>query len=227
MQSMNIPFLSSLGARRTNGGFGHRTTWAMWVVAVLLASIVIAVPVHRHVSAQSAASVSVTISNEDYETATATIAATGVTYDDWIMSVAYETEEYDPPNKSAGPGLSYTPQAAYTFDYTFDSNADTVDVTVTLDRLVPASDYTVTVTVYPEGEYNERVTGTANFTTKSGCYQDQGDYNPATDPALAANGTRPVWFGGHFSVSKPESTEESWYLCRSVGEGRGKVAVRV
>ncbi len=26
---------------------------------------------------------------------------------------------------------------------------------------------------------------------------------------------------------KPESTEESWYLCRSVGEGRGKVAVRV
>ena len=25
----------------------------------------------------------------------------------------------------------------------------------------------------------------------------------------------------------PESTEESWYLCRSVGEGRGKVAVRV
>ena len=207
MQSMNIPFLSSLGARRTNGGFGHRTTWAMWVVAVLLASIVIAVPVHRHVSAQSAASVSVTISNEDYETATATIAATGVTYDDWIMSVAYETEEYDPPNKSAGPGLSYTPQAAYTFDYTFDSNADTVDVTVTLDRLVPASDYTVTVTVYPEGEYNERVTGTANFTTKSGCYQDQGDYNPATDPALAANGTRPVWFGGHFSVSKREETE--------------------
>ncbi len=28
-------------------------------------------------------------------------------------------------------------------------------------------------------------------------------------------------------VSKPESTEESWNLCRSVGEGRGKVAVRV
>ena len=26
---------------------------------------------------------------------------------------------------------------------------------------------------------------------------------------------------------KPESTEESWNLCRSVGEGRGKVAVRV
>ena len=207
MQSMKIPYLTALGARRAKHGFGHRTTWAMWVVAVLLASIVIAVPVHRHVSAQSAASVSVTISNEDYETATATIAATGVTYDDWIMSVAYETEEYDPPNKSAGPGLSYTPQAAYTFDYTFDSNADTVDVTVTLDRLVPASDYTVTVTVYPEGEYNERVTGTANFTTTSGCYQDQGDYNPATDPALAANGTRPVWFGGHFSVSKREETE--------------------
>ena len=31
--------------------------------------------------------------------------------------------------------------------------------------------------------------------------------------------------GGKFS--NPESTEESWYLCRSVGEGRGKVAVRV
>ncbi len=30
-----------------------------------------------------------------------------------------------------------------------------------------------------------------------------------------------------FTQPKPESTEESWYLCRSVGEGRGKVAVRV
>ena len=29
------------------------------------------------------------------------------------------------------------------------------------------------------------------------------------------------------ALYKPESTEESWYLCRSVGEGRGKVAVRV
>ena len=29
------------------------------------------------------------------------------------------------------------------------------------------------------------------------------------------------------TMLKPESTEESWYLCRSVGEGRGKVAVRV
>ena len=34
-------------------------------------------------------------------------------------------------------------------------------------------------------------------------------------------------FAGTNHVSKPESTEESWYLCRSVGEGRGKVAVRV
>ena len=32
---------------------------------------------------------------------------------------------------------------------------------------------------------------------------------------------------GQEAKSKPESTEESWYLCRSVGEGRGKVAVRV
>ena len=28
-------------------------------------------------------------------------------------------------------------------------------------------------------------------------------------------------------LPEPESTEESWNLCRSVGEGRGKVAVRV
>ena len=33
--------------------------------------------------------------------------------------------------------------------------------------------------------------------------------------------------GGFVLLYKPESTEESWYLCRSVGEGRGKVAVRV
>ena len=29
------------------------------------------------------------------------------------------------------------------------------------------------------------------------------------------------------ALLKPESTEESWNLFRSVGEGRGKVAVRV
>ena len=28
-------------------------------------------------------------------------------------------------------------------------------------------------------------------------------------------------------LTNPESTEESWYLCRSVGKGRGKIAVRV
>ncbi len=33
--------------------------------------------------------------------------------------------------------------------------------------------------------------------------------------------------GGMFGTLKPESTEESWNLFRSVGEGLGKVAVRV
>ena len=32
---------------------------------------------------------------------------------------------------------------------------------------------------------------------------------------------------GNEKLLNPESTEESWNLCRSVGEGRGKVAVRV
>ena len=36
-----------------------------------------------------------------------------------------------------------------------------------------------------------------------------------------------VTSGGWVKIPNPESTEESWYLCRSVGEGRGKVAVRV
>ena len=40
---------------------------------------------------------------------------------------------------------------------------------------------------------------------------------------VAKRGKVRTWHYAH----KPESTEESWNLCRSVGEGRGKVAVRV
>ena len=99
MQSMNTPFLSSLGARRTKHGFRHRTSSAMWAVAVLLAVFAVAVPVHRPVSADDP-TVSITVSDPNHETATATITATGVTSDDWALSVNYNTIELEdkPPS---------------------------------------------------------------------------------------------------------------------------------
>ena len=86
MQSIKSPHLSSFGARRSKHGSGHRSTWAMWSVAVLLAVLAVAVPVQRTAWAdppddhdQHNASVTIEV-NEDsinYETATATITVTG------------------------------------------------------------------------------------------------------------------------------------------------------
>ena len=81
---MKIPYLSSFGARRTKHGFVHRTTWAMWAVAVLVAVVV--VPVQRTAWAdppddhdQHNASVTIAVDQDsiEYETATATITVTG------------------------------------------------------------------------------------------------------------------------------------------------------
>ena len=49
----------------------------------------------------------------------------------------------------------------------------------------------------------------------------------ATSEATATPDPDSKEYKGEHCKRKPESTEESWYLCRSVGEGRGKVAVRV
>ena len=61
MQSMEIPYLTSFGARRAEGGFGHRSAVAMWAVAVLLAVLAVVVPVNQPASAQTPPSVTVSL----------------------------------------------------------------------------------------------------------------------------------------------------------------------
>ena len=202
MQSMNFSYLSSFAARRTKDGIGQRATWLMGVLAVLLAVLAVAVPVQQSASAQ-ATSVSVIVSDKSFETATATIEARGVTYDNWIMSINYETSsgEYD-RSKQAGPGLgNYNPGAAYTFSYTFDDTSDTINATatVTLDRMKPDSDYVVKVTLYQKGQYYNRVEDTATLTTDGGC-------TPSSNPGAKRPGstTRPSWFGLYYFTDVTE-----------------------
>ena len=197
---MNFSYLSSFAARRTKDGIGQRATWLMGVLAVLLAVLAVAVPVQQSASAQ-ATSVSVIVSDKNFETATATIEARGVTYDNWIMSINYETSsgEYD-RSKQAGPGLgNYNPGAAYTFSYTFDDTSDTINATVTLDRMKPDSDYVVKVTLYQKGQYYNRVEDTATLTTDGGC-------TPSSNPGAKRPGstTRPSWFGLYYFTDVTE-----------------------
>ena len=174
MRSMKFPLLPSLDARRKNDGFGHRTTWAMWSVAVLLAVLVAAFPMDQTVSADDpTVEVEVVESSIDYETATVAIEATGVIFDDWILDVDYVNLGDHPYSryKDAGPGLTQQPQGTYTFDYNFDADADTISVTFALDYLVPASDYEVTVIL--KSPSSDDIYDSATFSTKSGCYQEQ------------------------------------------------------
>ena len=135
MQSLKFSNSSSLGARRTKHGSGHRATWAMGVLAVLLAVLSVAVPVQQSASAhEPPATVTITVNEDsiDYETATATITVTGVDtlyYDpcdadhrdedcdedavgeppqNWVVSVVRTHKESGDKSeaKHAGPGAS-------------------------------------------------------------------------------------------------------------------------
>ncbi len=198
---MNIPYLSSFLGRRAKFGLGRRAAWAMWAVAVLCSLLAVGVPWQQPASAQSSPSITLTISDVNFETATATISATGVTYDDWIMRVEYETSsgEYY-RSKSAGPGLTQQPQAPYTFEYDFDSDADTISATVTVDKMKPASDYVVKVILYQQGEFYNRVEDTANLTTNSGC---SGSPNPGENKEGST--TRVTWFGIYYFTDVTET----------------------
>ena len=201
MQSMNIPFLSSLGARRTKHGSGHRATWAMGVLAVLFAVLAVAVPLHESVSADGP-SVSITISDPNYETATATITATGVTFDDWTLRVEYETLGEDPYDRytESKPEFTASDLGSLKFLADYDDDADTLSSTFTLQRLVPDSDYTVLVKLSSSSS-SDIYTDTDTFSTKSDCHQEQPGYDRATDPAQERDGSTEKWFGG-FNFSK-------------------------
>ena len=198
---MNIPYLSSLGARRPKHGSGHRATWAMGVLAVLFAVLAVAVPLHESVSADGP-SVSITISDPNYETATATITATGVTFDDWTLRVEYETLGEDPYDRytESKPEFTASDLGSLKFLADYDDDADTLSSTFTLQRLVPDSDYTVLVKLSSSSS-SDIYTDTDTFSTKSGCHQEQPGYDRATDPAQERDGSTEVWFGG-FNFSK-------------------------
>ena len=201
MQSMNIPFLSSLGARRTKHGLGRRATWLMVTLAALFAVLAVAVPTPRSASADGP-SVSITISDENYETATATITATGVTFDDWTLRVEYETLGEDPYDRytESKPEFTASDLGSLKFLADYDDDADTLSSTFTLQRLVPDSDYTVLVKLSSSSS-SDIYTDTDTFSTKSGCHQEQPGYDRATDPAQERDGSTEVWFGG-FNFSK-------------------------
>ena len=203
MQSMKLPYLSSLGARRTKDGSGRKSGWLMGTLAVLFAVLAVAVPFHKSASADGP-SVTITISDENYETATATITATGVTFDDWRLRVEYTTLGDDPYGRYTGstPDLTASDLDVFSFLSNYDDNADTLSAEFTLPKLVPASDYTVLVKLSSSSAGTIFYTDTDTFSTKSGCYQEENEgYDRTTDPAQKRDGSREKWFKG-FGFSK-------------------------
>ena len=198
---MPILIKTSPTAIGTVHGPKYRAVW-MAAVAVLLAALVAFISLQQSASAQTPPSITVSISDEDYETATATIEASGVTFDDWILSINYETDAETNPGKSAGPGLSEQPDDLYTFSYTFDSNTGTISATVTLDNMLPDSDYTVTVTINDSSyDSDNRVEALTAFSTKSGCYvhtNSNGIADPDNDPASQISDFQAAWYGGQY-----------------------------
>ena len=208
MQSMKLPYLSSLGARRTKDGSGRKSGWLMGTLAVLFAVLAVAVPFHKSASADGP-SVTITVSNEDYETATATITATGVTFDDWRLRVEYVTLGEFPYDryKNSTPGLTASDLDVFTFLSNYDDNADTLSAEFTLPKLVPASDYTVLVKLSSSSAGTIFYTDTDTFSTKSGCYQDQNGYDPDTDTAIEPGRYAEKGFSSNGSPSKVTRTE--------------------
>ena len=200
MQSMKVPYLSSLSARRAKHGFGHRTTWAMWVVAVLLAVLAVAVSPQQSASAQTPepnGTVTITVDTDsiDYETATATITVTdGDTLFDrldadhtenWYVSVKHTIKGANDYSESqqGGPGASDP-------DFVFgDLENGVVTVTVKLDKwtdgnsddqvllnsLVPGSTYVVeAVLAFDNPNYRTADRATYEFNTEGVCAQYTG-----------------------------------------------------
>ena len=120
----------------------------------------------------------------EYETACLKITATGVNETnfpglDWVIIIDHETnsnDPQDPPSKYGGPG-HHNPegQERYWFtSYEHDATAETVTAMVKLDRLVPASDYTVDIEIADKDGDSEddKAKVSTTFSTKSGCVVD-------------------------------------------------------
>ena len=232
MQSMKTPYLSSFGARRSEGGFGQRSAWTMWVVAALLAVLATALPLHRPVSADDPV-FTVNVTNIEYETATASLTITGfpstIKSDNWIVRVNYSSpsDSYG-TSLDAGPGLDrpgHDDDLDGEVDEPDEGGDDFVAVrngtqitadNISMVKLVPDSEHTIEVTLYEVhsgGSWLNRGKGSETFDSKGGCYVHtdiNGDPDPDNDPAhdpKGPNNLRPKWFGGSFDFSKRTETE--------------------
>ena len=170
MQSMNTPFLSSLGARRTKHGLGRRATWLMVTLAALFAVLAVAVPTPRSASAADP-EITLGVTDVEYETATLRINVTDVDSSlNWKVNVVFKTDAYEHPQKNAGPTHTVSQgQESYSFDY--DVQGSTVTADVDLNWLIPASDYTVEVKLCDTdcGSRNVKAEASTTFSTNSGC----------------------------------------------------------
>ena len=164
-------------------------------LAVLLAVLAVAVPVHRTAWANEPV-VTISVTDINYETATASFTVTGlpdsVTPTNWIASVNYKT----PPDRyghtlRAGPGKYSETQDDFTA--VLSGNTLTADI-VHLTRLIPDSEHTLTVTIMQRvgRQSPERAKDSTTFTAESGC-------SPSPEPnhkdPESISPTKASWFG--------------------------------
>ena len=196
MQSMKLPYLSSLGARWTKDGFGHRTSRAMWSVAVLFAVLAVAFPMQQSASAQTpepngTVTITVDTNSINYETATATITVTGgdTLFDradvdhtvNWYVSFKHTIKganDYseaqqggpgapDPDFVFGGPDTNGVVTATVKLDKWTDGNPDDQ---VLINSLVPGSTYVVeAVLAFDNPNYRTADRATDEFTTSGVC----------------------------------------------------------
>ena len=196
MQSMEALYLSSLGARWTKDGNGHRTAWTMWAVAVLLAVLAVAVPLHEPVSADEP-DFTINVSDINYETATASFTVTNlpssINANNWIADVKYDTP-FDPYGYTLTTGTGQD-RREFTAEFTVDPSGGTVTAnSVPLTRLIPDSQYTLTITIYEKVgvQWPIRAQGSTTFTSNSGCMPSP---EPNHKDPESISPTRASWFG--------------------------------
>ena len=193
---MKPPILPSLGARRTKHGLGRRFTWAMGVLAVLLAALALAVPLHGPVSADEP-DFTINVSDINYETATASFTVTNlpssINANNWIAGVKYDTP-FDPYGYTLTTGTGQD-RREFTAEFTVDPSGGTVTAnSVPLTRLIPDSQYTLTITIYEKVgvQWPIRAQGSTTFTSKSGCMPSP---EPNHKDPESISPTRASWFG--------------------------------
>ena len=177
MQSMEIPYLTSFGARRAEGGFGHRSAVAMWAVAVLLAVLAVVVPVNQPASAQTPPSVTVSLvevaepTDGNYKAACESIVAadavvaTEANYEtgcilvilsniDGFVDAAADPDwilsvSYKTASQTYARSMSGGPGKDWESDFPHELDAGG-RLIIHLDRLVPESAYEVEALLYEE-----------------------------------------------------------------------------